>query len=37
MATFEEKGIFEPGAQSDVSADTFDLEKDASALRARRK
>ncbi|CAO2652917.1 Nn.00g023280.m01.CDS01 [Neocucurbitaria sp. VM-36] len=36
MATFEEKSVFEPGTQSDVS-DTFDPEKDASALRARRK
>jgi hypothetical protein len=36
MVSHEEKSVFEHGAQSDVS-DTFDLEKDASALRARRK
>jgi hypothetical protein len=36
MVSHEEKGVFEHGAQSDVS-ETFDLEKDASALRTRRK
>lgn len=36
MATFEEKGVFAPATQSDAS-DTLDLEKDAGALRARRK
>ncbi|KAH7071064.1 major facilitator superfamily domain-containing protein [Paraphoma chrysanthemicola] len=36
MTSHEEKGVVDHGAHSDVS-ETFDLEKDASALRARRK